>query len=78
MKPAQRLHITPQLLHQAWQQRRRADWPATFEAAMQHPLLRRLVRAMACGLAQRAARGQHLATPDGKSRAANDHTTAAP
>lgn len=32
------------LLRQAWQQRRRADWPATFEQTMDNPVLAVVVR----------------------------------
>ena len=50
------LTVTEQDLHHAWQQRRRSDWPATFEAVMAHPLLRALVRAEALRRAQAAQR----------------------
>lgn len=43
--------ITPELLQAAWQHRRRPDWPATYADTMAHPMLRRLVRAQAIGLA---------------------------
>jgi len=43
---------TELLLKAFWQMRRRLpDWPGDFEEAMQHPVRKRLVRAMAFGLA---------------------------
>lgn len=48
------IRVTPELLRQAWQARRRADWPATFEACMADELIGRLVRAKAFGLARAA------------------------
>lgn len=69
-RPA-RLHITPALLLAAWQHRRRPHWPATFDDAMAHPLLRRLVRAQAVGLAQ-AQQRQTDAPFDHRRAAAND------
>lgn len=38
-------------LNAAWLQRRRGDWPPTFDAVMADPLLGRLVRAEAIGRA---------------------------
>lgn len=67
----QKLHITPALLLAAWQRLRRAHWPDTFDAAMGHPLLRRLVRAQAVGLAQ-AQQRQAAAPFDPRRAAAND------
>lgn len=58
MAMAKALHITPELLQAAWAQRRRADWPATYTDAMQHPLLGRLVRCEAVRLALAQARAQ--------------------
>lgn len=67
----QRLHITPALLLAAWQRRHRPHWPATYDDAMAHPLLSRLVRAQAVGLAQ--AEQRHAAAPfDPRRAAAND------
>lgn len=40
---AQRFCADPAQLRAAWASRRRADWPATFEATMADPLLARLV-----------------------------------
>ena len=57
----QHLHITREQLQAAWQQRRRAHWPATFTEVMADPLLRRLVRAAAVGRAQ--AERRHSTTP---------------
>ena len=67
-----RLQITPSLLLAAWQRRRRPHWPDTYHEAMDHPLLSRLVRAQAVGLAQ-AAQPQMAAPPfDARRAAAND------
>jgi len=51
-------HIEPtdEQLRLAWQERRRADWPATFEAVMASPMLSRLVRTHAC----HNALGEHI------------------
>jgi len=51
-------HIEPTeaQLQLAWQERRRADWPATFEGAMTSPMLSRLVRTHAC----HNALGEHI------------------
>ena len=51
-------HIEPTeaQLQLAWQERRRADWPATFEGAMASPMLSRLVRTHAC----HNALGEHI------------------
>lgn len=69
-RPA-RLLITPALLLAAWQRRRRPHWPPTFDAAMANPLLSRLVRAQAVGLAQ--AEQRQMAAPfDARRAAAND------
>lgn len=57
----QPLVITPELLHAAWQARRRAHWPATFEACMADALLGRLVHAQAVGMAQVAQRSAERA-----------------
>lgn len=46
------LDITREQLQAAWLERRRSHWPASFEAVMADPLLRRLVRAAAVGRAQ--------------------------
>lgn len=46
-------------LHGAWLQRRRGDWPPTFDAVMADPMLSRLVRAEAIGRA--VALRRHLA-----------------
>ena len=43
--------VTQADLHAAWLQRRRGDWPATFDAVMADPMLGRLVRAEAIGRA---------------------------
>lgn len=43
------------LLRQAWGQRRRADWPASYEATMANPLLALVVRIHAGLLARRIA-----------------------
>ena len=43
--------VTPDLLLAAWRRRRRSDWPATFEDTMSDPMLSRLVRAEAVGIA---------------------------
>lgn len=54
---------TPEQLHAAWQERRRRDWPATFDEAMQHELYSRLVYMTALGqllAAARAARRTQL------------------
>ena len=59
----QPLVITPELLHAAWQARRRAHWPATYEACMADALLGRLVHAQAVGLAQAAQRRADRAQP---------------
>lgn len=48
--------VTPELLASAWAEARRPNWPESFEAAMRHPLLRRLVRARAIGMAIAQAR----------------------
>lgn len=53
-----RAPLTPEQMHAAWVQRRRADWPASYEAAMADPLLQRLVRCMAMGMVQAQARVQ--------------------
>lgn len=37
-------HPTPEQLMRAWQERRRPDWPATFEAVMAHAIYGRVVR----------------------------------
>jgi hypothetical protein len=53
-------------LHAAWMQRRRGDWPCSFEQVMADPLLGRLVRAEAIGRALAARRfeaRQAAATP---------------
>ena len=50
-----RLHITPEALRLAWQGHHRRGWPATFEAAMAHPLYSRLVRTLAIRNAQAQA-----------------------
>jgi len=55
------LTCTPEQLLMAWQQRRRPSWPASYEACMADPLICRLVRAKALGLAQ-AARQQAART----------------
>lgn len=39
-----RTEPTEEQLQQAWQSRRQADWPATFDEAMTHPLYSRLIR----------------------------------
>jgi hypothetical protein len=46
-------------LQAAWLQRRRGDWPPTFDAVMADPMLGRLVRAEAIGRA--LALRRHLA-----------------
>jgi len=43
------------LMRQAWQQRRRNGWPATFEATMNDPVLARVVRIHA-GLLERRSK----------------------
>jgi hypothetical protein len=43
-----RVEPTDADLQQAWQERKRADWPATFDEVMQDPMLCRLVRMHAC------------------------------
>lgn len=48
---AEPITVTPELLQLAWQDRRRAHWPATFDACMADDMLRRLVRAEAVRLA---------------------------
>lgn len=66
-----RLQITPALLLAAWQRRRKPHWPDTYEQAMDHPLLSRLVRAHAVALAQ-AQQRQGAAPFDARRAAAND------
>jgi hypothetical protein len=39
-----RTEPTEEQLQEAWRSRRQADWPATFDEAMVHPLYRRLIR----------------------------------
>ena len=39
---------TPEQLQTAWMERRRRDWPPTFDAVMAHPRYSRLVRMHAC------------------------------
>lgn len=56
------IRVTPELLQQAWQARRRQHWPATFDACMADDMLRRLVRAEAVRLAL-AARAQLRRSP---------------
>jgi hypothetical protein len=71
MARRQRLQITPALLLAAWQRRRRPHWPDTYLQAMADPLLSRLVRAQAVGLAQ--AEQRRTAAPfDPRRAAAND------
>lgn len=65
------LDITREQLQAAWLERRRSHWPATFDAAMADPMLRRLVRAVAVGRAQRERRLQQ-APFDTRRAAAND------
>jgi hypothetical protein len=65
------LDITREQLQSAWLQRRRSDWPATFDAVMADPMLRRLVRAIAVGRAQ-AQRRMAQAPFDARRAAAND------
>lgn len=43
------------LLRQAWQQRRRASWPATYEATMADPVLAVVVRIHAGLISRRIA-----------------------
>lgn len=43
--------ISPADLHAAWLQRRRGDWPPSFDLVMAAPMLGRLVRAEAIGRA---------------------------
>lgn len=58
------LTVTPELLRSAWQQRRHTGWPDSFEACMADPLISRLVRTQALGLAQAArSRAQRAAMP---------------
>ena len=77
---AQPLVVTPELLLTAWRQRRRADWPASYDDCMADPRLRGLVRAQALGLAQaarsRATRAAVLAGTQAATQAAT--TPAAP
>ena len=54
------LRITDEGLRLAFAQRRRAHWPASYEAAMAHPMYSRLVRILAVQAAQQAARRQPL------------------
>jgi len=49
-----RADMPDELLRKAWQQRRRRNWPDTYEATMARPLLAALVRLQA-GLLQRRA-----------------------
>lgn len=58
-----RAPLTTEQLRAAWVVRRRADWPTTFDAAMADPLLQRLVRCMAMGMAQAATRRSATARP---------------
>ena len=75
---APRLHITLDDLHAAWQQRRRADWPATFPEAMAHPMLRPLVRAEAVRRALAARRQMQHAPQARPAHPAPRRPTAAP
>ena len=42
---------TPEQLKTAWLERRRHDWPPTFDAVMAHPRYSRIVRMHACHVA---------------------------
>lgn len=46
---ARAVHVTPELLRNAWAGHRKPHWPDTFEATMENPLLSRYVRAFAIG-----------------------------
>jgi hypothetical protein len=46
-----RIEPTAEQLQAAWRFRKRDDWPATFEEAMAHPTLSRIVRMFACNAA---------------------------
>lgn len=48
---APKVEVTDELLQQAWQQRRRPGWPATFDACMADDMVRRVLRAEAVRLA---------------------------
>jgi len=39
-----RVDLTDELLRKAYDERRRADWPPTYEETMEHPTYSRLVR----------------------------------
>lgn len=47
--------LTDEMLHDAYQRRRRADWPTSFAQAMADPLYQRLVRIEAWCQARRQA-----------------------
>lgn len=70
------LHITPADLDAAWQRRRRADWPAGFDAVMADPMLSRLVRSEAVRAA--VAQATRAAAPRPAPRAAPPHAPARP
>ncbi|HEV7913015.1 MAG TPA: hypothetical protein VGP22_04565 [Albitalea sp.] len=43
-----RVETTDQQLREAYEQRRRADWPPTYEEVMEHPVYGRVVQMHAC------------------------------
>lgn len=74
MPMAAPVSVTPTLLLQAWQARRRPEWPPTFDACMADDFLRRLVRAEAV----RLALAQRDDWPRPMHRAKPAHTTTTP
>lgn len=55
--------VTPELLRLAWRDRRRPNWPPTFDECMADEFVRRLVRAEAVRIAQARRDGPPRAPP---------------
>lgn len=72
---APRITVTADLLRQAWQHRRRANWPATYDDCMADGLLRSLVQAEAMRLALALRRKQVQLPPVPPTRAAMPRPT---
>lgn len=73
-----RLHVTVEGLRQAYAQHHKPDWPATYDAAMAHPLYSRLVRTLALRAADAERRRRQPQWPQPLAAAASHPPAAAP